>query len=157
VHQCSHDLGLGVADLEAGAPVRTQLSGGVAHRGESAQDQEFALRQSQPVARVEVTEAELGEEPGQGLVERLGQVGQIILDLVAVEGRLLGEALGVPLRVRDCALRWQRQRDVVVPEDFVDGGDRVEGTREAEERGQLVYRFTDLDGRDADVEGGSRV
>ena len=102
--QGGNHFGLGVAGLEAGSAVRAELCGGVADGGQGAQHQQLALGQGEPVSGVEVAEAELGEEPGQCGVERVRQVGQVVLDLVAVQGCLDGDALGVPLGVGDGSL-----------------------------------------------------
>ena len=111
--QGGHHGGLGVARLDAGAAVGAELCGSVADRGQCAQHQQLTLGQGEPAAGVEVAEAELGEEPRQCRVERLGQVGQVVLDLVAVQGCLDSETLRVPLGVGDGALVRQGQRDAL--------------------------------------------
>ena len=104
VNQRGHDSSLGVAYLKAGSSVRAELGGGIADGSERAQDQEFALRKSESGIWCRSCRSRTRSGTWACLVKRFGQVGQVVLDLVSVQGSLFGKAFRVSLRLRDCAL-----------------------------------------------------
>ena len=83
----------------------------------------------------------------------LGAVRWHVSGLRLEDGRAALEAL--PLRRRGA--RGEGQLDAGGAQSLVHRGDRVEGAREAEERGQPVDRLADLLRGGADVQGGPRV
>ena len=129
VNRRSHDSSLGVAYLKAGSSARAELGGGIANGSERAQDQEFALRKSESGIWCRSCRSRAHSGTSACLVRRFRQVGQVVLDLVSVQGSLFGNALRVSLRLRDCALR-QRQLYAPGAEHFVDRRYRVERARE---------------------------
>ena len=100
--------------------------------------QELAFGQGEFGRRVgSLLEAELGQESGQSLVERLGQVGQVVLDLTPSSGAA-PRAPGVPVGVPHRALGRKRQLDALALKHLVDRRDCDERAREADEGRQLV-------------------
>jgi hypothetical protein len=92
-----------VADLDVAERVCAQLGLGSAERGEEAEHQEFPPGQIESGARGEVTEAELGEEPGERVTEPVGERREVVPDLVAVDRELDRSALVVAIGFADGA------------------------------------------------------
>ena len=85
-----------------------QLGLGSAERGEEAEHQEFPPGQIESGARGEVTEAELGEEPGERVTKPVGERREVVPDLVAVDRELDRSALVVAIGFADGGLTRKR-------------------------------------------------
>ena len=118
--------------------MRAQLGGG-ADGGDGHEADELALGDVEAAAGGEVAEGGGGQQVGHELIEGLGQGGEDLLDLVAVQRCLDGGAgllSGTGVSGVDGAGVLQGQGDVVGLEDPVGDVDSVEGLGEADVGGR---------------------